>query len=72
MFPMLEEIVGWQQFDRERQAAKSRFVAAAQTDAHGAPRGLDWSQRLQAIRRMISPRVGVDRESGLPDWLHSG
>jgi hypothetical protein len=56
MFPMLEEIVHGQRLDRERE------VAAAQTGARSASRRWDWSERLQAIRRLISSRIVFVRE----------
>jgi hypothetical protein len=59
MFPMLEEIVQCQRLDREYEAAERRFVAAAQACASSAPRACNWSERLQAIRRLIRPRVDV-------------
>lgn len=59
MFPMLEEITQYQRADRERAAAHDRFVATAPTDERAATRDWDWAERLQAIRRLAKPRVGI-------------
>ena len=59
MFPMLEEIAQCQRADRERAAADCRFVAAAQTGKRCATRHWGWSERLQAIRRLVSPHVVI-------------
>jgi hypothetical protein len=59
MFPMLEEIAQCQRADREHAAAERRFVAAARTGEGCPTRGWAWSERLQSIRRLVSPRVTI-------------